>query len=385
MRSIESFHIFKAGKHPDTNGVERFFSEQDLRNSAAAYDIKKHEAPLVIGHPETNAPAYGWAGRLSYAEDGLHVAPTQLDEGFEDLYIKGRYKKISASFYEPTSKNNPVPGVWYLRHVGFLGAQPPAVKGLKQSDFADGGEGVVTFADWDGVTIAGLFRSIREWIISTSGIDKADQVIPSYQISSLEINAAADNSDGDLGTSYSEEQRMKTVEQREADVAAREAAIKTREDAVGPKEASFAERETKVAARETAIAAKEKQVLADVNVAFCESLVKAGKLLPKDKEGTMALLSGLSAEATVEFGEGDKKTKKSPLEIYKAQLEASEKKVEFRELGGSAGTGAGTVNFAAAAGVTVDADSLELHGKAQAYMAANKCDYETAVKSVQGS
>ena len=39
-----------------------------------------------------------------------------------------------------------MPGKWYLRHVGFLGAAAPAVKGLKPVEFADDGGGVV-FAD----------------------------------------------------------------------------------------------------------------------------------------------------------------------------------------------------------------------------------------------
>ncbi len=47
----------------------------------------------------------------------------------------GRFKSRSASFYHPDNPNNPKPGVYYLRHVGFLGAQPPAVKGLKAVEF----------------------------------------------------------------------------------------------------------------------------------------------------------------------------------------------------------------------------------------------------------
>ena len=49
----------------------------------------------------------------------------------EDYVKNGLYKKVSASFYSPESKINPEPGKWSLRHVAMLGAQPPAVKGLK--------------------------------------------------------------------------------------------------------------------------------------------------------------------------------------------------------------------------------------------------------------
>ena len=57
--------------------------------------------------------------------------------------------KVSASFYAPESKINPEPGQWSLRHVAMLGAQPPAVKGLKgfaYSEESDEGEGVLDFA-----------------------------------------------------------------------------------------------------------------------------------------------------------------------------------------------------------------------------------------------
>jgi len=40
-----------------------------------------------------------------------------------------------------------VPGVYYLRHVGFLGAQPPAVKGLRPIELAEGEPGVIHFSE----------------------------------------------------------------------------------------------------------------------------------------------------------------------------------------------------------------------------------------------
>ena len=82
----------------------------------------------------------------------------------------GRFKKVSASFYTPDSPHNPVPGVYYLRHVGFLGAQPPAVKGLAPVpvNFAEGDteEGCVSFdfAESPGLLrwLADLFRGFGD-------------------------------------------------------------------------------------------------------------------------------------------------------------------------------------------------------------------------------
>ncbi len=63
------------------------------------------------------------------------------------MVASGKFKKVSAAFYLPDSPNNPHKGVLSLRHVGFLGAMPPAVKGLKQVEFAEDDDFVV-FSEW---------------------------------------------------------------------------------------------------------------------------------------------------------------------------------------------------------------------------------------------
>lgn len=133
-----NIHLFTAGTRPDMSGEMIRFSESDLAASAQAYNPAIHEAPLVVGHPKHDDPAYGWVQALAFGDDGLTAVPHQVDPAFAEMYATGRFKKVSASFYRPYSPNNPVPGVWYLRHVGFLGAQPPAVKGLRPAEFADG-------------------------------------------------------------------------------------------------------------------------------------------------------------------------------------------------------------------------------------------------------
>lgn len=139
--------IFRPGRHTAMGGQVISFSEADLQATVAAYDPAKHEAPLVVGHPRHDLPAYGWVQALAFSEGGLDATPAQVNTDFADMVAAGAFKKISASFYLPDAANNPVPGVYYLRHVGFLGAQAPAVKGLRSPAFADAEEGVVTFGE----------------------------------------------------------------------------------------------------------------------------------------------------------------------------------------------------------------------------------------------
>ena len=137
--------IFKAGKRKDSRGTEINITALDLQEVVKAYDINIFEAPAVIGHPEHNAPAYAWVKALHLENDVLMAEFQQVDPEFAEMVQKGRFKKISASFYLPDSENNPKKGTLYLRHVGFLGAMAPAVKGLKSPSFADNEQGIIDF------------------------------------------------------------------------------------------------------------------------------------------------------------------------------------------------------------------------------------------------
>lgn len=139
LSSGEGLHIFRAGTHKGANGNTIDYSEEDVAAIATLYDPDIHEAPLVIGHPSDNEPAFGWVQDLSASGADLRAEPHQVEQNFAEAVRSGRFKKISASFYPPSHPNHPVPSASapYLRHVGFLGAKAPAVKGLDTPDLAD--------------------------------------------------------------------------------------------------------------------------------------------------------------------------------------------------------------------------------------------------------
>ncbi|MFU2508871.1 hypothetical protein [Pseudoalteromonas sp. ASV78] len=51
------FEVFKAGTQTDAKGVTHSFNDADL-NSVVA-NFKPKSAPLVIGHPKMDGPAWG--------------------------------------------------------------------------------------------------------------------------------------------------------------------------------------------------------------------------------------------------------------------------------------------------------------------------------------
>ena len=139
-------HVFKAGDQTSAQGVQRNFSEKDLKQVVENYDPTVHEAPLVIGHAGDNdsTPAYGWIKGFSQQGGNLY-ADVAFTDAAKDLVKNGHYRKVSISFYSPESAINPHKGKWSARHLALLGASPPAVKGLEPFSFSEG-EGVYDFA-----------------------------------------------------------------------------------------------------------------------------------------------------------------------------------------------------------------------------------------------
>lgn len=392
---MQSIHIFRPGTHVDSAGRERNFSEADLAASAAAYDPAKHEAPIVVGHPRHDLPAYGWVKSLSAGSDGLTADPTQVDAAFEEHVFKpGRFKKISASFFPPNSPSNPVPGVWYLRHVGFLGAQPPAVKGLRQVEFADGDEDIVTveFGEISPWSLKFFFQNLRDWFLVNQGQDAADKVVPAFLAEEMDMAArreAEENQQKQAGASVpqspmfsepnpEEDQPMSEAEKaRLAELEAENATLKAQANQVQTQQAEFSEREQKLADKETAARHAEIE-------AFVADQVKAGRVLPAEQAGLVAFMETATTGDVIEFAEADHTVAKPAAEWLRGFVSGLPKRVEFAELARGTRTELGIADFSAPAGYGVDGNGLEVRARAKALMQTNpSMSFVEAVKSAE--
>ncbi|MBX3655703.1 MAG: hypothetical protein KF686_16090, partial [Ramlibacter sp.] len=295
----------------------------DLAACAAAYSAAVHEAPLTVGHPAGNRPAYGWVAGLQADGDVLKSSHRDVEVAFAEMVGQRRFPKRSASFYHPQDPCNPRPGVWYLRHVAYLGAQPPAIKGLKEIEFSEAAQ-AVNFSEPTEPT-----KEQEHQMDLQAQLDKAK--------AELEAEKAA---------------RAKA----DSDAAAANARATTAEGQV----ANFGEQ------------AKAQRHAA--HVSFAEAQVKAGKLLPKDQATTVAVLDQLAAGELVEFSEGNATKKVAPVEFVKGLIEGATPKVQFGEF--APGNAAGAE--AAAQG---DSDA-DIDRKARAYMVAHKVNYSEALTAV---
>lgn len=138
--------IMRPGRYTALGGAVVEFSSEELRASAAAYSTKLIRAVLTIGHPDDNLPDLGTVIALRYVGDKLYAILRDVSDLARRLVREGSYKYISASFHPPRSPANPVPGAYYLRHVGLLGAATPAVKGLAPVTFSQSGSRCVCFS-----------------------------------------------------------------------------------------------------------------------------------------------------------------------------------------------------------------------------------------------
>lgn len=359
--------VFRSGTFKPMTGDAISYSADDLAGIVEAYDPETAPAPIVVGHPSTDDPAFGWATGFEYDHDSdrLFAELGEVNPAFADQVRAGAYKKVSLSFFRPEAANNPTPGKWYPKHIGFLGAAAPAVSGLAPIQFAQASEGeLVTFEAAFGEPAfedtAGLFRNVRDFLIEKFGLEDADRVLPSYQIDWLadaEVRGAEPKS-------YSfADPNPKEITMTPEEIAALEA----REQKVAADEAAFAER-------------AEERRKAD-NADFAESLVKSGKLLPAKKDGVVAMLNALPVEAeAVAFAEG----KNVPLmEAIRSTLEDMPVAVDFSttDMSGDPNN-PGTADFASD-GKPFDADQLAIDGRARAYQSQNPgTTYVDAVKAV---
>ena len=369
-----SYEIFRAGTRTDANGNTVTITEADLAAAAQAYDPKVHEAPIVVGHPKADAPAYGWVKSLGVQNGVLTADFAQVDEGFADLVKAGRYKKVSASFYPPTSPNNPKPGIWTLRHVGFLGAQPPAVKGLSAISFAEG-EVYVEFAEDAHLQTASLLSRFRDWFIGRFGLEEADKVLPDWQIEAIKELAAVPQTHAPAEFTESppppenhenKETPMSLEQELAAEKAAREAAEK--EAAESKAELKKLQDEQNAALRDGAH---------EQNAEFAEGLVKEGRLKPADKDLVVKVLdfAEYPDDVTADFGEG---SKKQPLS---AALRAFFTAVLPKQIqGGEMAKGETPSGLAADFAEASDPEALSHHQRALALAAKEGIPYEEAAR-----
>lgn len=336
----QPIEIFRAGDYGDKGK----YTASDLAAMAAAYDPKKHEAPLVIGHPKLDAPAFGWVKSLKADGETLLANFHQVNPAFESAVKAGSFKKRSVAVARDSEGN------LQLRHVGFLGATPPEVKGLADVKFSSEKFEEIEFSEEEQV-------------------EKNEEVKRTIQ---QEVR-------GFFAELFSGKKPTETHQFSEAEINKRvEAATKPLAEKLSTIEKTFADQ-----AKATATAAQTATANDAVN-----KLKAAGKWLPAfDKMGAPQIFAKLAeSSAVITFGEGEQKKEKPAVEVFADFLSGLKEIVpagEFVDASKAAAKGAKVVKFNAAPGIDVNPASIEFNEAAEKRAAEKKIELGAAMKELR--
>ncbi|STJ83865.1 phage-like protein [Escherichia coli] len=186
------------------HGKKLPFTPDDLAACVKAYDPSVHEAPLVIGHPRTEDPAWGWVKALSLSGVDLMAEPAQLDPQFAEMVTDGRFKKcplfLTSRIHRPI--RSPACSTFAM---GLSRGTATFRQGLKQVSFSEAGRRCVEFADWRPSRMPPVGKAARFSDAPRFSLDEAEKVLPEWQLNSLREEPYRDTLSQDAaGAQFSE-------------------------------------------------------------------------------------------------------------------------------------------------------------------------------------
>jgi len=344
-KNIKDFEVLRAGTFVDANGRNVVITEDDLTELAESFDPAKWKAPYVKGHPKDNDPAQGYPESF-YVKGGKLIARTkQLFGEFKEQLKKGMFSKISLSIFDRNSPANPSPGKLYVRHIGFLGAVPPAVSGLANVELVGG--------DNDHFEIELSCNLDDEKSLTQRIKDILADLLPNPQEPQTNLPETKPNEVNNMPEELTIEQQLAKTQ---ADLEAAQTKAKSLEMSLS----------------ESAKKAKDAEF-----VAFCDQMVSEGKLAPAMKESWVELASAFPHEE-IEFSEG----KSTLIQKAKDLLSTQSKILDFTEKSKQDKEPVATVNFSAPKDELVDQDRLVKLAEAEAYAKEHNVSLIEAAQAV---
>ena len=372
--------VARTGTWQDMTGRRVEIDDAYLDRIVAAY-ADADPAPVVVGHPTDDAPAYGRVSNLRRTGDRLQAKLTKLMPAFRDAVEADRYSGRSVALVGDR-----------LRHLAFLGGRAPAIPGLAPTSFSDAGDGIVVqFADDDRWVfqsgwraMASVARSWREHLIASESIERADEVIPDWQVEQLSraAEAAADAAVADARGFASPAEPHDRVNPynptQEDDLSGNSGGGNAPDEAaLAARAASLDEREASLAAREAADRAAGRRRAAEQ---LLDPHVTAGRILPAERPALAALLASLPEgdEAQLAFAapEGEGEVREQPSAILDRLFAALPSRVNFRQVA------TGPAPSATGAGTAADDEAIASEARALMAEAADRGETLTATQAV---
>ena len=358
--------ILKVGKVKDSSGKCHNFTEKDLDLIVKQYEKRKNDSPVVVGHPKTNSPAYGWVDKLKSDGKILYASFKETIPEFVEAVKKKMYKYISISLHPITKK---------LRHVGFLGGVAPAVEGLAEANLSEEDEYITiefSEAEWSENrirSIGRLFQRIREFFIEKWGIEETNNIISAYDADYLKEIPSKVESVSSFNEDKTKEVNMDELEKVKQQLLDKETELTNLTEATDEKETENKKLKKDIADIEQK--GKEKEVSE-----FVDSLKKEGRLLPKHEKTVSEILMNLKGQDfEIEFSEEEKK---SGFDSFSSMLKEMPVVVPLKDLKKKEEKEIKTGEF----GENVDDDAMEVHKEAMALCEKEDITYAEAIAKI---
>lgn len=305
------------------------------------FKYQNDEIPIVVGHPKEDAPAWGWAKKGNVlVDDRDHLQVELSEEDFHPSFLKQlkqkMYKTISAAFREDGS----------LKHIAFLGAQPPAVTDLDPVSFSEeendmvlefsefkikeeDNETVIEFAEyevtpWPFTSIKRIFRNLKNYFIDELGQERADKILPEYELEGsgekprlIKTSNTDYFSENEISTQNLSEEQMNELEK-----------LKAENEELKNQNSDLS---TKLNEASTTLSQKEKNEKLNEAMAFCESDEVERKIPPALRSKVAHLLADIDNSKVIEFSEGETKVEVNPVDLIKDLIKMLPDSIEFSE------------------------------------------------------
>lgn len=381
--------IFRTGEHTDSAGNKRTWTAAELDGMVHAHE-HGDSAPVVVGHPSGDAPAYGWAAAFRRVGDRLQARLERINPKFREAVEAGSYAGRSVSIVRTQAG-------FRVRHIGFLGGTPPAIEGLAPTQFSAPADFTYDYAAgdarasqaWGWRVLHRVLGDFRDWLIAEKGLEAADRIVGRYDLQQLD-DARRDLESPPERPGYSSP-TLQTTLTDDANGGAAPAAPSPEagpsdtghpvEHSAGPADptvegepampektaAEIEAEEQRLAADRAAFEAEKaefagRQRVRDADAAL-EAHVKEGRVLPAERAGLAAVMAALP-EGEITFTAADgAEAKKSPREVLEGLFAALPVRVNYREVAPSRGHRLGGQGHPADSDSTVPQRARLYHAK----------------------
>lgn len=331
--------LMRTGVFKDRHNIDREITKDMLETIAKNY--KQSQAPIIVGHPDKQTvPSFGVIDALKVVGNKLLFLPGKVVPEFAALIRQGGFPDVSAGLNAAMDN---------LTHVAFLSAEKPAIDGLNpicefssntestdisisvtdiiKNDLPEFASPVENWLQYRINDVGRILRNVKNWLIDKEGQEKADQIVPEYQIEGLAENIPAPiTSSAEFSASANGQ-----LETALADASLKITELTTANNALAVQLAEFSASSETLKNELTQV----KQINVDLQTrvdeyerelrsaefsVFVETLIREGRVLPDQKEQTIKMLETMHQATPAEFSSANGEL--SPLEQYKNDLKA---------------------------------------------------------------